>query len=63
MRSSGCCVATTFRVDCQQETPHLASLGARPIERREFTNLLARLIVNADAPNWWPQGPLSNDDE
>jgi leucyl/phenylalanyl-tRNA--protein transferase len=27
-------------IDCQVETPHLASLGARPIPRREFRALL-----------------------
>lgn len=45
-------------VDCQQETAHLASLGARPIERTEFTSLLATLIPRPDAPGWWPSGPL-----
>jgi leucyl/phenylalanyl-tRNA---protein transferase len=27
-------------IDCQQETPHIATLGARPIPRQEFTRLL-----------------------
>ena len=27
-------------IDCQQETAHLASLGARAIERKEFLQLL-----------------------
>lgn len=27
-------------IDCQQETAHLASLGARPIDRSKFLNLL-----------------------
>ena len=38
-------------VDCQQETPHLASLGARPIPRTEF---LDRLAAGRDraAPAW-----------
>ncbi len=31
-------------VDCQMETAHLASLGARPIRRQEFGHLLAELI-------------------
>ncbi len=42
-------------IDCQQETPHLASFGARPISRREFAGRLARL-VNWPAPvqTWAP---------
>ena len=31
-------------IDCQMETPHLASMGARPISRREFCTKLAVLI-------------------
>jgi len=31
-------------IDCQMNTPHLASLGAREISRREFIDLLTRLI-------------------
>jgi leucyl/phenylalanyl-tRNA--protein transferase len=31
-------------IDCQQQTQHLGSLGARPIQRREFLHLLTRLI-------------------
>src|SRR6478736_424746 len=31
-------------IDCQQETEHLASMGARPIPRREFALALAELI-------------------
>jgi leucyl/phenylalanyl-tRNA--protein transferase len=42
-------------VDCQQETRHLASFGARPIPRREFAERLAAL-VNSPAPAgaWTP---------
>jgi leucyl/phenylalanyl-tRNA--protein transferase len=36
-------------IDCQQETEHLASLGARPIPRREFVLRLAQAI-DSDAP-------------
>lgn len=32
-------------IDCQQETRHLASFGARPIARTEFTHRLKDLIV------------------
>ena len=31
-------------IDCQQETAHLASLGARPIPRAEFAATLSRLV-------------------
>lgn len=31
-------------IDCQQETAHMASLGARPISRKEFGSLLRELI-------------------
>ena len=31
-------------IDCQQETAHLASLGARPIPRDEFAAALSRLV-------------------
>lgn len=36
-------------IDCQQETEHLASLGARPVPRREFAERVAAL-VNSPAP-------------
>ena len=36
-------------IDCQQETRHLASFGARPIPRKQFTQRLQELItLNAD---------------
>ena len=41
-------------IDCQQETPHLASLGARPISRAAFAEALARLV------NCPPPIPLPN---
>ena len=40
-------------IDCQMETAHLASLGARPIPRREFRALLDRLVVENVAPGHW----------
>ncbi len=42
-------------IDCQQETAHLASFGARPISRRLFAERLAAL-VNCAAPEgvWTP---------
>ena len=37
-------------IDCQQETEHLASFGARPIPRNEFAEHIATL-VNSISPN------------
>ena len=37
-------------IDCQQQTAHLATLGARPIPRAEFAERLASL-VNCAAPD------------
>jgi len=40
-------------IDCQMSTPHLASLGAREIPRREFSALLERLTApEAPAGKW-----------
>lgn len=41
-------------IDCQMETRHLASLGARPITRRDFASRLADLCAAGDAPGLWP---------
>lgn len=41
------CKAHKFRlIDAQQETPHLASLGARPIPRAEYIKMLDNLSVD-----------------
>jgi leucyl/phenylalanyl-tRNA--protein transferase len=48
-------------IDCQQETGHLASLGAAPIARSQF---LAHLRNSIDLPQiskWEPIAPLSPD--
>lgn len=46
-------------IDCQQETDHLASMGARPIPRREFALALTELIHSSAAPPTdWVAGPL-----
>ncbi|MGB3705026.1 MAG: leucyl/phenylalanyl-tRNA--protein transferase [Castellaniella sp.] len=46
-------------IDCQQETPHLASLGARPVARPEF---LAMLAAGRDTPApAWGRGRLRAD--
>lgn len=42
-------------IDCQMETAHLASLGARPIPREEFLSRLAALIDDPLAPGRWPR--------
>ncbi|HJH24844.1 MAG TPA: leucyl/phenylalanyl-tRNA--protein transferase [Paenalcaligenes hominis] len=43
-------------IDCQQETAHLLSLGATPIPRTEFSQLLATLTSADTLP--WGQGQL-----
>ena len=55
MRRAGCPL-----IDCQQQTAHLATLGARPISRSEFAERLPRL-VNCDAPKGvWGATPPSS---
>jgi leucyl/phenylalanyl-tRNA---protein transferase len=41
-------------IDCQMETAHLASLGARPIPRRDFVARLEELCPRGDGPGHWP---------
>lgn len=41
-------------IDCQMETRHLASLGARPIPRSDFVELLGRLVTANFTPGRWP---------
>lgn len=38
-------------IDCQQETPHLSSLGARAIPRQQFLGLLEQ-AVSLPTPDW-----------
>ncbi len=40
-------------IDCQQETRHLASFGARPITRREFVRRLGELINSGATTSVW----------
>ncbi len=51
-------------IDCQQETRHLASLGARPIARQAFAERLAELITWAPATKlgtaWAPVDSATN---
>jgi len=40
-------------IDCQMRTPHLESLGAREISRRQFSRQLAELIDYERVPGSW----------
>ncbi len=44
-------------IDCQLESPHLATLGMTTLPRREFLTLLARLTAGATALPGWRQPP------
>jgi leucyl/phenylalanyl-tRNA--protein transferase len=46
-------------IDCQQQTSHLASLGARPIPRAEFAAILRELIHSAAPPPGWSTAPAA----
>ncbi|MBI4293706.1 MAG: leucyl/phenylalanyl-tRNA--protein transferase [Betaproteobacteria bacterium] len=49
-------LASGFRlIDCQMHTEHLASLGARAIARRRFSQLLSELINYPNPPGPWTQ--------
>lgn len=39
-------------LDCQQQTNHLASMGARPIPRREFSSAIADLVARPAIAAW-----------
>jgi leucyl/phenylalanyl-tRNA--protein transferase len=41
-------------IDCQQETSHLASLGAQPISRKEFIAHLEAAIAQPRIEDWTP---------
>lgn len=43
-------------IDCQQQTTHLASLGARPIARAAFAAQLRELIHSTEPPAGWNAG-------
>ncbi|WP_426163913.1 leucyl/phenylalanyl-tRNA--protein transferase [Pseudoduganella sp. R-34] len=45
-------------IDCQQETGHLASLGARPIPRKDFIAHLQKSIVMPQIRDWCPVAPF-----
>ncbi|WP_223264805.1 leucyl/phenylalanyl-tRNA--protein transferase [Achromobacter spanius] len=46
------------RIDCQQQTQHLASLGARPIPRAQFLQHVRR--ATAQPPIFWAPGTLDS---
>jgi leucyl/phenylalanyl-tRNA--protein transferase len=46
-------------LDCQQETGHLASLGAAPISRRAFLEHLRQAIREPDITQWEVTAPLT----
>lgn len=46
-------------IDCQMETSHLASLGARPIPRSEFAARLAELVPQAQDVGRWSSDSVS----
>ncbi|MEW5782702.1 MAG: leucyl/phenylalanyl-tRNA--protein transferase [Pseudomonadota bacterium] len=48
------CVHNFGMIDCQMETAHLHSLGARPMPREAFLARLASLVEQGDAPGRWP---------
>ncbi|MFY9328917.1 MAG: leucyl/phenylalanyl-tRNA--protein transferase [Georgfuchsia sp.] len=41
-------------IDCQMETAHLTSLGARPISRGDFVAELSLLVDSSAPPGLWP---------
>jgi leucyl/phenylalanyl-tRNA--protein transferase len=43
-------------IDCQQETAHLRSLGARPIPRAAFASQLVELIHSTEPVAGWRAG-------
>lgn len=49
-------------VDCQQQTPLLASFGARPIPRRRFAELVAALVHSPSPAGPWAPSPASAKD-
>ncbi|MGB0127505.1 MAG: leucyl/phenylalanyl-tRNA--protein transferase [Rhodocyclaceae bacterium] len=48
-------------IDCQMNTAHLASLGAREIPRREFVAGLKMWTQHGEAPALWPAEALSRE--
>ncbi|MEY4083015.1 MAG: hypothetical protein RL483_384 [Pseudomonadota bacterium] len=62
----GCQARGIALIDCQQQTGHLASLGAQPIHRHEFEQHLQQVIgqpaaggPEAGLVHSWPREPLN----
>ena len=47
-------------IDCQQQTAHLASLGAAPIQREEFMAHLKSAIDKPQIRLWEPIAPCAS---
>ncbi len=47
-------------IDCQMETAHLASLGARQIPRHDFALRVEALCAQGDAPGPWPASAIAD---
>jgi leucyl/phenylalanyl-tRNA--protein transferase len=47
-------------IDCQQETAHLSSFGARPISRREFAERLLPLVHSIAPAGAWAPVPTAD---
>jgi leucyl/phenylalanyl-tRNA--protein transferase len=47
-------------VDCQQDTPHLARFGARPLARRAFATQLQALVNSPAPPGPWQPVPVTD---
>jgi len=43
-------------IDCQQETKHLASLGASPISRKEFIGRITEAVNQPAITDWKVSG-------
>jgi leucyl/phenylalanyl-tRNA--protein transferase len=48
-------------IDCQQETAHLASLGARPITRKEFMQRIAHATAQSGIMEWRPMNIFNSE--
>jgi leucyl/phenylalanyl-tRNA--protein transferase len=46
-------------IDCQQQTAHLASLGAAPISRAQFLAQLQSAIGQTQITSWQPLAPCA----
>ena len=42
-------------IDCQQQTSHLATLGAKPVTRREFLAEVRAAVTQEPILTWQPQ--------